>query len=180
MQKIMVEIWKYINGSNDVYKISSHGRVKSMARIVPFRGSTRSLKEKIMKPQIERYCKVLIQINGKLKFKRIHRIVANYFISNPENKPEVNHIDGDKLNNHISNLEWCTSSENMKHAYRTKLTVASYGALNPMAILDDESVIVIRNRFKNGDSVRDITNGYPVSIHCIRNIVNGRNWKHLL
>lgn len=66
-------------------------------------------------------CKLVL--NGKVKIEKIHRLVAKVFIPNPENKPQVNHIDGDKLNNNINNLEWCTASENQIHAVKTGLRI---------------------------------------------------------
>lgn len=68
-----------------------------------------------------RYDRVKLIINGKSITKSIHRLVAEAFIPNPNNYPQVNHIDGIKMNNNVSNLEWCTASENELHAYRTGL-----------------------------------------------------------
>ena len=73
---------------------------------------------------------------GKRTTERVHILVAEAFIPNPDNKPEVNHDDGNKLNNHVSNLEWCTKKENAEHAWRTGLYRPSYGMLgkkNPNA-----------------------------------------------
>ena len=81
--------------------------------------------KKQMKPyRGERYEKVVMKINGKPTMKYIHRLVAESFIPNPHNKPTVNHKDGDKFNNHISNLEWCTHSENNKHSWDNGLVKA--------------------------------------------------------
>ena len=78
-----------------------------------------------LKSRVNRYGYLHINLRKDKKGydKTIHRLVAKAFIPNPENKPEVNHIDGNKLNNHVSNLEWCTRSENTKHAFDTGLTV---------------------------------------------------------
>ena len=65
------------------------------------------------------YKAVHLQLDGKEKRMSVHRLVASLFIPNPEDKPVVNHIDGDKTNNHVSNLEWCTHSENLNHAYES-------------------------------------------------------------
>jgi hypothetical protein len=113
--KIQQEQWKAIADSNGEYHISNHGRVKS------HKGG----KERILKPGLSgrpgRYWAINICINGKNKMHYIHRLVALTFLSNPDNKPQVNHIDGNKLNNHIDNLEWVTASENLQHAWDTGL-----------------------------------------------------------
>jgi hypothetical protein len=71
----------------------------------------------------ERYEKCVLKINGKSTMKYIHRLVAEAYIPNPNNKATVNHIDGDKFNNNVVNLEWATQSENNLHSYRTGLKV---------------------------------------------------------
>lgn len=71
------------------------------------------------KPHMVRdYVRVNIRADGVTRLKLVHRIVAETFLPNPDNKPEVNHKDGDKLNNHVDNLEWCSRSENLKHSYK--------------------------------------------------------------
>lgn len=86
-------------------------------------GEIRNLNGRSVKPWVGTtgYMTIKIYIDGKRKNKKLHRLIAEVFIPNPENKPEVNHIDGDKLNNHISNLEWCSHKENMAHAGETGL-----------------------------------------------------------
>ena len=71
------------------------------------------------------YCSLKLKTNGKLLWYTIHRLVAIYYLDNSEDKPEVNHKDGNKLNNNSSNLEWCTVSENVKHAYKIGLITPS-------------------------------------------------------
>lgn len=107
------ERWEYIRGYDNNYQISSYGRVKSL----------KFSKEKYLKPKQNRggYLEVLLYKNNKGKLYRIHRLVAEAFIQNTYNYPEVNHKDGDKLNNCVSNLEWCTRSKNQKHACVTSL-----------------------------------------------------------
>ena len=76
-----------------------------------------------MKPQVhtQGYLQVKLYKDGKGRKFKIHRLVSEIYIPNPHNYPQVNHIDGKKTNNHVSNLEWCTSSQNIKHAYNTGL-----------------------------------------------------------
>lgn len=105
------EIWKDIVGHDD-YQISNFGRMKSL---------------KYNKCRILKGCIILgyrhfnFSNNGITQLFKVHRAVAFAFIPNPQNKPDVNHIDGNRGNNHVSNLEWCTASENMQHAVRTGL-----------------------------------------------------------
>lgn len=100
----MKEIWKEIDGYDGRYAVSTWGRVKSIRGILqPYKNHKGYLKVGLMK-------------NGKSEKHRVHRLVAKAFIPNPHNLPEVNHIDGNKQNNSISNLEWVTGKENMEHS----------------------------------------------------------------
>lgn len=99
------EQWKAIKGFKE-YQISTDGRVKARSG-------------KILTPNDNGfgYLHIHLMKDGKPHAKKIHRLVAEAFIDNPEQKPQVNHIDGNKANNSLDNLEWTTQSENMKHAY---------------------------------------------------------------
>lgn len=115
----MKEIWKDLQGFNK-YQVSSFGRVKSKKRIV----KNRLRDETILKPSCNKkgYLQVcLIDNDNNYKTRKVHRLVASAFIQNIYNLPQVNHIDGDKKNNKIDNLEWCTNLENMRHSYKIGL-----------------------------------------------------------
>lgn len=118
------EIWKPVVGYEDFYEVSSLGEVRSKDRVVN-KGNGPFIKKGIrMKksPTTTGYYKIrLTDKEGKGKEYKIHRLVAFAFIPNPENKPNINHIDGNPINNHVSNLEWCTQSENVYHAYENGL-----------------------------------------------------------
>jgi len=114
--KTQHEQWKAIAECNGEYHISSHGRVKSY----------KYGKERILKPGLvgvpgNQYLAVVLTIKSNKKTIKIHRLVALAFIENLENKYTVNHIDGNKLNNHKDNLEWATSKENIIHAWQNGL-----------------------------------------------------------
>lgn len=115
----MEEIWKDIEGYEGFYKISNLGRVKSLPR----NGTVN--KERIMVNRVNKtgYWTIHLRRLGVSKYLKIHRLIAIAFIEKVEGKDVINHKDGNKLNNSIDNLEWCTHSENAQHAHDTGLRV---------------------------------------------------------
>jgi len=120
----LIETWKDIEGYEGHYQISSFGNVKSLARFRKSKnGALAPLREKIMKQKTTKcgYKVVHLRTVDKSSHPSVHRLVANGFIKNNEQKQTVNHIDGDKQNNHVNNLEWSTHKEQMIHAVENKL-----------------------------------------------------------
>lgn len=109
----------------------------------------------------------------------VHRLVAQAFIPNPLNLGYVNHIDGDKLNNDVSNLEWVTASENQKHAYRIGLK-SSVGVKNSRSILNEEQVLAIHDRMLLGESTPNISKDLGLSLNMLEKIRAHITWKHIL
>ena len=107
----MQEIWKDIEGYEGLYQVSNKGRVKSLSRLVVRVGKPNYItKEKILKCSELKgtgYPAVSLGSNNNFKSMLVHRLVAQAFIPNPDNLPEINHIDNNKNNNHVNNLEWC-------------------------------------------------------------------------
>ena len=119
---------------------------------------------------------------GKNVVLRAHRLVAKAYIPNPENKPFVNHKDGNKQNNHVSNLEWCTPKENSQHAYATGLAKAASGADSPCAKLTAEDVLFIRTNYKPYDreyGTRGLGRMFGVDHSVISDIINNKKYKAL-
>ena len=118
------EVWKNVKGFESSYQVSNKGRVKSLERQVPGKlNSVRTIHERLLSDRDNgRGYRVLELYDGeKRHFKKVHVLVAEAFIPNPLNKPEVNHIDGDKTNNNLENLEWATTKENCTHRQANNL-----------------------------------------------------------
>ena len=116
-------------------------------------------------------------INGVKKKLLIHRVVAMAFIENPYNKPQVNHIDGDKTNNHVSNLEWCTNYENRQHAVNHNLHAKGEQLAKKLSI---EKVKRIREEYipySTDNNQYTIAKKYGISQRQVMKIVNGLDWK---
>ncbi len=175
--------WKIIVGAPHYY-VSNEGKVLSCARLEEIKGRhpnpyLRKRRTTILKPRINNsgYYQVSLPFQEGTKRKSIHRLVAEAFIPNPENKPEVNHIDGDRLNNRYDNLEWCTRSENSLHS--TKVLKKNVGDNSNSSKLTSEQVLQIADRLAKGETQTSLAKEFNVSNHAIYRIQHGYNWSHL-
>lgn len=113
------EMWKPIQGYEGLYEISNLGRIKSLERCVENNGGKQIIKEKILKTHPNQYrnnyCQVSLCKDGIVKKHQVHRLVAQAFIKNPNNLPQINHKDENPTNNEVSNLEWCTAKYNSNY-----------------------------------------------------------------
>lgn len=178
----MEEIWKGIKGYESRYQISNIGRVKSLRKYVYNHFS----KEKILTPVVTKKGYLQIRLSDGKKFKgyRIHRLVAEAFIPNPENKPQVNHINGNKQDNRVENLEWCTNKENMIHAAKNKLLKDVSGNKNPNCKKINQYDLY-GNHIKKWKSIYDITETLGIDRHLItkcctfkRDSASGYIWRY--
>ncbi|MCH7909830.1 MAG: HNH endonuclease [Candidatus Hydrogenedentes bacterium] len=166
----MSERWKDVSGYD--YEVSDHGRVRR-TKTIPQSPAGRLLGY----VSSWGYRKVDLSRGGRKQEALVHRLVAMAFISNPNDLPEINHIDGDKLNNHVTNLEWVTNLKNVHHAYASGLM--QKGERNGSARLTDAKVLAARRRYVRGGSLRAMACEYGVAINTITRAVRGKTWKHV-
>lgn len=161
------EIWGSINNPfGENYSVSNLGNVRRNRdnHIIAFYIN------------VNGYKTVTLYKDGVGKSQRVHRLVAEAFVPNPENKRCVNHKDGDKLNNSADNLEWCTSSENNAHAYRMGLKRPSFGN----AVVDKSTVLEIRRKFEELNKTRfELAAEYNLNKWVVNAIIARRSWNHI-
>lgn len=163
-------VWKRLiyHGKDlgDFYEVSNHGELRGV--------KTGKIRKKNI-TDVGYYC-VVVSLGSResKKMLKIHRAVAETFLRNPENYPFVNHIDGDKLNNTIDNLEWCTHEQNMKHAKETGLLIHNIGEQNAQAKLYEEDVRYIRNSRRG---TKELAKMFSVNKNTVWEIKTNRAWK---
>lgn len=180
----MHEIWKEVYGYEGLYEVSNLGRVRSLDHLVTQqKGScfiTRIYKGRILKPRIpkNKYPYLHLSKQGVQLTVKVHRLVAQTFIPNPENLPQVNHKDGNKQNNVVTNLEWADSKMNINHAFdlglntKCQFGVNSHNFQGSIEMVDKEGNIV----FILTGAKHMIENGFNPG--CISNVLAGRQKTH--
>lgn len=167
----MKELWKDIPGYEGLYQVSDIGRVKSLNYARQHRENIKSLQ---VKPN--GYVKVDLRHNGRLSSRNVHRLVAEVFIPNPNNKSDVNHIDGDKLNNCTDNLEWVTRSENMEHC---KKVLNKNAGRAPIPVFCVETGVVYPNMHLAAKAVHGRVSGIKAAVDGVYHTSAGFHWKKL-
>lgn len=162
------ETWKYIEGYEQHYLVSNLGNIKSK----------KGCKEKTLKPVTNKlgYCRVTLSLSGVTRCFLVHRLVAILFIDNNKNKPQVNHINGNKRDNRVINLEWATSSENVSHGYKIGVSKGNVGEKNPSSKLSQEQVKEI---FLSKSKHKNLCQIYGVCKKTISNIKCGKSWSYI-
>ncbi|EAA7987469.1 endodeoxyribonuclease [Salmonella enterica] len=173
---------KDIPGYEGRYAVTSDGKVYSHSKIVKGKsGSERLVKGRWLKPGVNSRgymtCHLAAQ-DGTSSSKSVHRLVAETFIDNPCNNGYVNHIDGNKLNNNVCNLEWVTSSENQLHAYKNKLKEPVSGERHTNSKLTKYDVVEIKRLDSIGIKRCEIAKIFNVDKSLISLILNGKAWRH--
>lgn len=164
--------WKLIESVDNKYEVNEYGVVRNIKT------------KRELKPHINKYGYLQLNLydkSVKLHCKKIHRIVAEVFLPRINNKNEVNHIDGNKLNNHISNLEWCTRSENINHALQTGLTVLPSGENHCWSKITKDIVFEILKLLEDGDlNHKEIAEKLNITRPTVSNISCGSSWKKVI
>ena len=149
--------------------------ISSLGRVI-------GLRNEFLKPSKNEKGYLVVRIknkNGKAQTVRVHRLVAMAFIPNPHHYLEVNHIDGNKQNNNVNNLEWCTRNQNIAHAMRTGLSPLKYGFSNPYSVLTKEQVEYIRNHYIARDKefgCRALAKKFKVHHKTIADVINNKRY----
>jgi len=168
----MKEVWKKVRGYGGDYEISNYGKIRSYKR-----GGM------ILKPEItcHGYSVVGLTRDSKTTSYRLGRLVAKYFIgSPPRNKPYINHIDGNKINDCVSNLEYVSAKENTEHAMRIGLKPSIKGSKHFNSKLTDLDVREIKQLYKYSSIPRKrLAKLYSVSVSTICGIMKGKAWPHI-
>lgn len=161
------EIWKDIKGYKGLYQVSNLGRIKSIKKEYIFKENKNGNGYRI----------VTLTKNKIEKSFSVHQLVANHFIPNSNNLPQVNHKDGNKMNNDVDNLEWCTQSDNMKHAYLNKLEIKNGKKVVQFDL--DMNIIKVWDKITNAEKELGISHG-KICMVCQkkRNKAGGYIWRY--
>lgn len=178
----MSDEWKDIVGYEGYYKISNTGEIKSLERFTKS-NKTRSRKvpAKIINFRIDKdgyKTRTLCKDAKKYKISE-HRLVALTFLPNPNNLLQVNHKNGIKTDNRVENLEWCTDSENKRHALDNDLKIPAKGDSIGTSKITNEQAIKIKQLFKKGYTTRKISDIFQISYQLVWKIKKDQTWSHI-
>lgn len=143
--------------------------------------STKTGQLKVLRKSKDRkgYLKVYLYKENKRNFFKVHRLIAQTFIPNPDNKPQVNHKDANKTNNHVDNLEWVTNQENMDHAKHNNLLSGREGTSNGNSRYSDELITTLCKELSSGCSVSEVSQKFNVNRHLVKDLKAKKTWTHI-
>jgi hypothetical protein len=180
----LIEKWVGIKGFETLFMVSSCGRVKALPRKIRTRsngnGNPYLKKEHLMKGSLTRkgYRYVTLRKNNQPLLKYVHRLVAEAFIPNPDNLASVNHIDGNKENNNVNNLEWMSLRDNSLDGIKKGLIKVT-GEHKGTAKLNIEEVKNMRKLYRTGLKPKAISQRFNVTENCAYHVVTRRTWRHI-
>ena len=168
-----MRIWKDIKGFETVYQVSNKGEVRRLDTLVPFSGTMTLRKGRCLKPakNSKGYLTLVLCYKSKRCTKTVHQLVADSFILKVPSLTQVNHIDGNPLNNSLCNLERCTPFYNQLHSYKMN------GRKNPIRKLTELEVIEVKKR--PNMRRKALAKKFNVTEWCIKQIRAGKTWSHV-
>ena len=173
-----MEIWKDIKNYKGIYQVSNLGRIRSLKRTIRGNNNPYIKNGRVLKTwNFNGYLCANLCLNGANNKVKVHRIVAEAFIENPENKKEVNHINGIRTDNRVENLEWCSHKENIQHAFRTGLRKTGTNATNSKLSAKDIKFILENIQLRSHKfGARAMGRKFNVSYSTILQILNCRTY----
>ena len=183
------EVWRDVSGWEGIYEVSNRGRVKRLKRRVIHRNQATAFSMvypiKVLKanPDSRGYPQVVLNALSAGKEKRtarVHRLVAEAFLPNPQNKPQVNHINSDTMDARVFNLEWCTAGENQRHAYDAGGRQPPRGVASGMCKYTEDTVKAVYILATTTDTSQgEIGKLYSMPQITVSNIKTKKTWRHI-